>query len=255
MSDDQDKNVPSIGEGTEGPKVGQEGPSPATAAASPTTEADPEESALYRVVVNDEEQYSIWPAERDVPKGWREEGKCGTRKECLNHIKTVWTDMRPLSLRKRMDEARRDAARSQSEKQTSLNQQEDPRDDLIGFLMRGQHPVEASLRPERTVKLFQEAIDRNFVHVKFTDTRGGTDLGMKLDRQASDFTAARFEESSGRVHLEGDLSLNYVPLRCVADIDLATLAGTGYLRPSGDKEQAETADVVGSNGPRGRADT
>ena len=53
-----------------------------------------------KVVVNDEEQYSIWPADRENPAGWRDAGKQGTKDECLAHIATVWTDMRPLSLRK-----------------------------------------------------------------------------------------------------------------------------------------------------------
>jgi MbtH protein len=62
-----------------------------------------EESVEYKVVVNDEEQYSIWPAARENPPGWRDAGKAGTRAECLSHIDAVWTDMRPLSLRKAMD--------------------------------------------------------------------------------------------------------------------------------------------------------
>ncbi|MFF4616649.1 MbtH family protein [Nonomuraea jabiensis] len=56
----------------------------------------------YLVVVNHEEQYSIWFADRDLPAGWRSEGTSGTRDECLSHIEKVWTDMRPLSLRRRM---------------------------------------------------------------------------------------------------------------------------------------------------------
>jgi MbtH protein len=56
----------------------------------------------YLVVLNDEEQYSIWLADRELPLGWRAEGTVGTREECLSHIGTVWTDMRPLSLRQRM---------------------------------------------------------------------------------------------------------------------------------------------------------
>lgn len=61
-----------------------------------------EDQRTYTVVVNDEEQYSIWFASREVPLGWRSCGKSGTRQECLEYIKTVWTDMRPLSVRKRM---------------------------------------------------------------------------------------------------------------------------------------------------------
>lgn len=54
----------------------------------------------FRVVVNHEEQYSIWPTDRDLPLGWTEAGKQGTKEECLSYINEVWTDMRPLSLRK-----------------------------------------------------------------------------------------------------------------------------------------------------------
>ncbi|MFC0528361.1 MbtH family protein [Phytohabitans kaempferiae] len=59
----------------------------------------------YRVVVNDEEQYSIWAADRELPAGWRAEGTKGTKQECLARIAEVWTDMRPLSLRRRMEQA------------------------------------------------------------------------------------------------------------------------------------------------------
>jgi MbtH protein len=65
---------------------------------------DDEDNRPYKVVVNHEEQYSIWFADREAPAGWREVGKSGTKAECLAHIKEVWTDMRPLSLRKQMEE-------------------------------------------------------------------------------------------------------------------------------------------------------
>jgi len=58
----------------------------------------------YNVVVNHEEQYSIWPIDKEIPSGWRAEGTTGTKAECLAHISEVWTDMRPLSLRKKMEE-------------------------------------------------------------------------------------------------------------------------------------------------------
>jgi MbtH protein len=60
-------------------------------------------TTIFTVVINHEEQYSIWPADREVPTGWRHEGTSGTRAECLAHIDAVWTDMRPLSLRRAMD--------------------------------------------------------------------------------------------------------------------------------------------------------
>lgn len=65
---------------------------------------DTEDSTTYSVVVNHEEQYSIWPADRELPLGWRAAGFNGDKAACLDFIKEVWTDMRPLSLRKRMDE-------------------------------------------------------------------------------------------------------------------------------------------------------
>jgi MbtH protein len=58
-----------------------------------------------KVVVNDEEQYSIWPAGREIPPGWRDAGKSGSKAECLAYINEVWTDMRPLSLRRKMGDA------------------------------------------------------------------------------------------------------------------------------------------------------
>jgi MbtH protein len=72
-----------------------------------------EELTTYKVVVNHEEQYSIWPAERENPLGWTDAGKTGTKAECLAFIKEVWTDMRPLSVRRLM-EARNSPARGQN---------------------------------------------------------------------------------------------------------------------------------------------
>ncbi|HLO85958.1 MAG TPA: MbtH family NRPS accessory protein [Nostocaceae cyanobacterium] len=64
-----------------------------------------EDTTIYKVVINDEEQYSIWPADRANALGWRDVGKSGLKSECLEYIKEVWTDMRPLSLRRKMEEA------------------------------------------------------------------------------------------------------------------------------------------------------
>jgi MbtH protein len=63
-----------------------------------------EDTTVYKVVVNHEEQYSIWPAHRGNPLGWTDVGTSGSKAECLDYIKEVWTDMRPLSLRKKMDQ-------------------------------------------------------------------------------------------------------------------------------------------------------
>jgi len=62
-----------------------------------------EDKKIYKVVINHEEQYSIWPQYRDNPRGWKDVGKSGLKAECLEYIQQVWTDMRPRSLRERME--------------------------------------------------------------------------------------------------------------------------------------------------------
>ena len=63
-----------------------------------------EDRRTYTVLVNDEEQYSLWLADLRVPAGWRAAGKVGTKQECLDYVRSVWTDMRPLSLRRAMEQ-------------------------------------------------------------------------------------------------------------------------------------------------------
>ncbi len=65
--------------------------------------ADVEDTTIYDVVVNHEEQYSIWPSHKEIPAGWEAVGKSGLKPECLAYIEEVWTDMRPKSLRDKMD--------------------------------------------------------------------------------------------------------------------------------------------------------
>jgi hypothetical protein len=88
-------------------------------------------------------------------------------------------------------------------------------------IMGGLNPTLDALR-ERTGEL-------GYILVKFTETRGGTELGFPLDRDATDLSAANFAEGTGTAHVEGNLTLNGDPVRCIADIDLATLGGTGRL--------------------------
>jgi hypothetical protein len=103
--------------------------------------------------------------------------------------------------------------------------------ELVQRLSTGDHPVEASLRPERTAAELKASIDRGYVHIKFTNTQGGTDLGMRFDSDASDLSQADFDQSTGSVHIVGYLTLNYDKVKCIADIDLSTLTGEGHLEP------------------------
>lgn len=101
--------------------------------------------------------------------------------------------------------------------------------ELVDRLCESEHAVELPLRREGSTRSLKDWIDRNFVHVRFTDTRGGTELGFKLDRQESDLTKANFDVPQGAVKLVGQLVLDYVRVQCIAEIDLGTLTGKGHL--------------------------
>jgi hypothetical protein len=102
--------------------------------------------------------------------------------------------------------------------------------DLVQRLSESSHPVEVVLRPERTTSALKQRIEEfGFVQIKFTDTKGGTELGLKLDKEACDVSAADFEQATGKVKQSGRLILDYVTVRCDTEIDLNTLGGTGRL--------------------------
>jgi uncharacterized protein YbdZ (MbtH family) len=186
---------------------------------------DREDTTIYKVVVNHEEQYSIWPDYKEMPLGWIAVGKSGLKPECLAYIKEVWTDMRPLSLQKKMAEMAKDPPPPPPPPDPNRPREKS----LVDKLCEGEHRVEASLRPEKTVQRLKERIDMGYVHIKFTETRGGTELGIRLDQETLDLSQADFENQSGAVHMEGELTLDYVKVRCIADINLGTLNGKGHL--------------------------
>lgn len=103
--------------------------------------------------------------------------------------------------------------------------------DLVKRLSEGKHPVEVSLRPERSIKALKECLDRGYVHIKFVGTRGGTELGVPIDRERTVLTNADFESEAGWLTLAGELSLDFVKVRCFADIELPSMRGHGRLEP------------------------
>jgi uncharacterized protein YbdZ (MbtH family) len=180
-------------------------------------------NAIYHVVMNDEEQYSIWLDGRAVPAGWRAVGKSGLKAECLDYINETWTDLRPLSLRKKMAEAER----------TPIEQPEPAEVDygpnLVTRLSSGTHETEVWVGLDAGFDAFRSCVDRKYVHVRFPGTRGGTTLGFSLDDGRSVLPADSLDQRSGPVKLVGELTLDFVKCRCIADIDLGTLKGTGHL--------------------------
>ena len=85
-------------------------------------------------------------------------------------------------------------------------------------------------RTDDPLKELKGAVDRRYVHVKFTATKGGTELGFPIDSEGSDLSGADWERGSGTIHVEGDLKLDGVRVRCMADLDIATMKGKGRLR-------------------------
>lgn len=116
--------------------------------------------------------------------------------------------------------------------------------ELVARLATGRHPVEITHRPSSTLEAFKEAVDRGYVHVKFTKTRGGTELGVRLASEECEFDKANFAKGSGSVKIVGTLTLDYVPVQCMAEIDLGTLTGTGWLVPRQAASAASDAAAV-----------
>ena len=189
-----------------------------------------EDITIYEVVMNHEEQYSIWPLERDIPLGWKTVGKSGLKQACLDYIAQVWTDMRPLSLRRHMEMAAQQPEPPRPISEASLAASNSRTgDDLVDRLSERDQPVEVSLRTEKSAQALRDCIDRGYVQIKFTATQGGTELGVRLDPDRLDLSQADFAHNTGMVHLEGKLNLNYIEVQCIVDIDLKTLTGKGRL--------------------------
>lgn len=101
-------------------------------------------------------------------------------------------------------------------------------DELVQDLSKGEHPIVVA-GDISSPELRERIEEIGYVLIKFTDTRGGTTLGVRLDKSATELSKADFDRGTGFVHLEGTLTLNYVPVKCVVDIQLENLAGTGHL--------------------------
>jgi uncharacterized protein YbdZ (MbtH family) len=191
-------------------------------------DTDSKDTTIYKVVVNHEEQYSIWHIDRENAPGWNDIGKSGTKQECLTYVEQVWTDMRPLNLRRQREqeiflpEPRADGGESDDTASRIV---------IVEHLSEGDHPLSLSLRPEKSIVALREALERAYINVVFTGTGGETELGVRLDRESLDSAHANLETQTGTLHLEGELILDSIRVRCLADIDLSSLEGRGRLQP------------------------
>lgn len=181
----------------------------------------------YTVVINAEEQYSIWPTFKKVPAGWKEVGFQGLKDSCLAYIQEIWKDMRPLSLRKKIAE-RKGEWEEQKRKLLQSPAQKPAQSALVTFLSQGVHPITTG-PTNKNCRELKESLDRRHVHLTFQDTQGTTCIGIKLDIEKSVYNPEDLDREQGNLHIEGTLVLDFVPVRCVVDLQLPSLDGNGFL--------------------------
>ena len=176
----------------------------------------------YRVVVNDEEQYSIWPVTRDIPSGWADAGVSGDKAHCLQYIDETWTDMRPRSLRQWMAEA--------AERPIEIPTEAQPiPESLAKRLSGGEHPVVVAGASLHDPSRLHEEITRGHIRVCFTETAGGTELALRFNPRSVDWSGEASDPAKRRATLSSELTLDGVPVRCAVDINLADGKGKGGL--------------------------
>lgn len=189
--------------------------------------APTEDTLLYDVVINREEEYSIWRAGKRMPAGWRAVGIRGHKQDCLSAIERIWQDMRPLSLRRFMAELPLHAAN------LSIPQPCDSTDgqpDLVDRLSQGEHPVKLVLNGDHPREMFRNCLDLGYARVCFTQTHGQTTFSLTLDD-----TQTRTQMMPGSdqayAHLVGHINIDGKACICVLDINLASFTGLGRLQP------------------------
>ncbi len=101
--------------------------------------------------------------------------------------------------------------------------------DLVERLSKGDHPVKLILEELDPIKDLMACLERNYINLLFTETKGGTELGFDLDKERSNWKDCNFIKNKGIIHLEGEIILNYNKVRIIADINIESLSGIGHL--------------------------
>jgi uncharacterized protein YbdZ (MbtH family) len=181
----------------------------------------------YIVVVNHEEQFSIWRDDKNkrIPAGWRDVGVRGTKEECLAQIEKLWTDMRPLSVRRALESyvAPQVVELTGDEAETAAK-----KDGLVERLETEQ-PITFVGHPSASTTELDAQLERGRVFIRFEMT--GTELGIKLDPRCLGPARKSIANKSGKIHLVGDLTLNFNRVRFRGELDVTELRGTGRLEP------------------------
>lgn len=179
-----------------------------------------EQAPSYYVVVNHEEQYSIW-ADAEPPAGWRVVTGPRTRDECLTHIEATWTDMRPLSARR-------------PPPSTAPGEPEELGPSLVEVLTAREHAMALELLDpdltEPTARL-RERLRHGSIHVSLPDSSPGTLLAVELGEHACRELVSGLDDGRTTLELEGRIVLDGVPLTTRARIDVSTLRGHARFEP------------------------
>jgi uncharacterized protein YbdZ (MbtH family) len=186
-----------------------------------------EDTLLYDVVINQEEEYSIWRVGKRMPAGWLAVGIRGYKQDCLAAIEHIWQDMRPLSLRRFMAEMPLQLSDLPMPQPCDRT---DGQTGLVERLSQGEHPVRLVLNGEHPREMFRNCLDLGYVRVCFTQTRGQTIFSLILDDTQ---TRTQMTPGSDRAyaHLVGHINLDGKACLCVLDIDLVSFTGQGRLQP------------------------
>jgi uncharacterized protein YbdZ (MbtH family) len=184
-----------------------------------------EDDRAYAVVVNDEEQYSIWPSERDLPIGWAAAGFIGPKSECLAHIEEVWIDMRPRGARI----GAREVAMASSAVGADFG------GTLPERLAGRRYDVTIALGGDRTKEALLRRMQTGWLHVAFLLPQGQTEVRVRLtDDDAPRTAAAAFAQGYPLIRIVGVVTLDGVPLMCRIDVDGATLTAVAQLEAIGE---------------------
>lgn len=170
----------------------------------------------YNVVVNSEEQYSIWPEKKSLPAGWNFVGFKGSKENCLDHIQVIWTDMRPLSLRKSLEKIG-------SEKLKTVPTAK--KGNLVEALCQDQHIVlfDSDIL---SFKDLEERLGEKFLYLYFPNTKGGTSIGMGVDH----YSFEKSGKNTNQVHILGHFSLDYTNIRCSISVEMGSMKALASMK-------------------------
>lgn len=180
-----------------------------------------EDNFKYIVVVNHEEQYSIWRADFELPGGWSSCGFEGYRDECIAYVDKVWLDMRPLSVRRALQEIEKNTQSAQPQQ----GHEAPPREPLVSRLTKEKRRFEFVSANELSRDLIKQSIKRGVVHFRIPDTDGGTVIGLVIDEAKAKECVASIDAGCEELSIVGRFTLDYMNAVCKLSANLSSFDG------------------------------